>query len=174
MATEIERRFLVSAEALETLHLDQQKGFTIHQGYITSSADQNTCRVRITDDKATLTLKGKPHGPTRSEFEIPIPLDQAREILQTLTVGTPIEKTRYKISHCGLIWEVDCFHGLNAGLIIAEVELEHNTQMIVLPTWVDREITSVARYSNASLAHNPYTRWAEDEKLAMHAKKPSA
>jgi len=159
MAIEIERRFLVSAKALKVLQLDQSRGDFIHQGYITQSPDQTTCRVRIVESKAWLTIKGKPVGASRQEFELPIDLAQAQDILQTLTVGSAIEKTRYRIPYGGLTWELDVFYGQNDGLIIAEVELDDENQSIELPSWIGREITTVSRYTNASLAEHPFTQW---------------
>lgn len=163
MAIEIERRFLVSAKALSELKLHQRRGSTLCQGYITPTPDQTTCRVRIAESEAWLTIKGKAAGAARLEFELPIDLAQARDILETLTVGSPIEKTRYQFPHCGLIWELDVFHNHNDGLIIAEVELDDENQAVELPTWLGREITTVSRYANAALAKHPFTDWSPDD-----------
>ncbi len=176
MPIEIEHRFLVATERLNELQLDQHRGSFIHQGYITPSPDQTTCRVRIADSDAWLTIKGKSVGAARPEFELPVDLAQAREILQTLTVGSLIEKTRYRIPHCGQTWEVDVFRGENDGLIIAEVELDDENQAIELPTWLGREITSVPRYFNAALAMHPFTKWQAEEKIdpASEASLPTS
>lgn len=163
MSIEIERRFLVSAEAIKDLHLGKSHGAFFRQGYITSTPDETTCRVRITDSEAWLTIKGKAVGASRQEFEFPIDLAQARDILQTLTVGSTIEKTRYHIPHGGLIWELDVFQGQNDGLIIAEVELDDENQAVNLPSWIGPEITTDTRYSNASLAKHPFTQWCDKD-----------
>lgn len=165
MPVEIERRFLALPDKLRELQLEQRKGSSLHQGYITSSPDETTCRVRIADSIATLTIKGKPVGAVRPEFELPMDLEQAREILATLTVGSPIEKTRYRISHHGQLWELDVFHGSNDGLVIAEIELGEENQVLDPPPWVGREITTVTRYFNAALAKHPFSDWCDDEKL---------
>lgn len=166
MPLEIERRFLVSAEAVTQLMLDMPHGTLLHQGYIFVRPDQASCRVRIAESEAWLTIKSKATGATRREFELPIDITQAREILQTLAIGFPIEKTRYRIPYGKLTWEVDVFHSKNEGLVIAEVELDDELQTVELPPWVGMEITTDHHYSNASLAMHPFTEWSTDEKNA--------
>ena len=105
-----------------------------------------------------LTIKGKTVGHSRLEFEYPIPLEDAQEMLDNLCSHPLIEKTRYKIPQGDLIWEVDEFMGENEGLIIAEVELQTENQAITLPDWIDREVTD-PKYYNAKLAKVPYSQW---------------
>ena len=81
-------------------------------------------------------------------------------MLDNLCEHPLIEKTRYRLEHCGLTWEVDEFDGDNAGLIVAEVELDDEDQAITLPDWVGKEVTGERRYYNASLIAEPYTGWS--------------
>ena len=106
-----------------------------------------------------MPFAGESVGAARSEYEYPIPLDHANEMLDQLCLRPIIEKIRYKIPFGGLIWEVDEFEGENAGLIVAEVELKHEEQSPKLPQWVGEEVTDDTRYYNASLIAHPYSRW---------------
>ncbi len=155
MGTEIERKFLVKGDKWRSLGT----GVLYRQGYIPTLGKQ-TVRVRIVGDIGYLTIKGKTVGRSRLEFEYPIPLQDAREMLDNLCSHPLIEKTRYKIGQEDLIWEVDEFMGENEGLIIAEVELEKENQAITLPDWIDREVTD-PKYYNANLAQVPYSQWKE-------------
>lgn len=153
MAQEIERKYLVKGNKWRSL----AKGKMYCQGYIPTVGNQ-TVRVRIIGDRAYLTIKSENKGRTRAEFEYPIPLEDAQEMLNTLCDRPLIEKTRYKIPHGDLIWEVDEFAGENQGLIIAEVELNSETQEIELPDWIDREVSD-PKYYNSNLVKHPYSKW---------------
>ncbi len=109
-------------------------------------------------DKAVITIKGVNKGATRLEFEYDIPFNDCEQLLE-LCEQPLIEKTRYKIEFSGLIWEVDEFHGVNEGLVVAECELESEDQQIDKPSWVGEEVTGDARYYNSNLIANPYTSW---------------
>jgi CYTH domain-containing protein len=154
MPREIERKYRVKGNGWR----DPGAGVPYRQGYLSTGAER-TVRVRLIRDKGWLTIKGITVGATRSEYEYEIPADEAGEMLDNLCERPLIEKTRYRIEHQGLIWEVDEFDGDNAGLIIAEVELEAEGQAIVLPDWVGEEVTDDPRYYNANLIANPFTRW---------------
>jgi CYTH domain-containing protein len=99
----------------------------------------------------------------RPEYEYPIPVEDANELLDTLCLKPIIEKTRYTIEYAGLLWEVDEFEGENAGLIIAEVELTAADQRILLPDWVGKEVTDDPRYYNASLITHPFAAWGKSD-----------
>ena len=116
-------------------------------------------RVRVAGDQGTLTIKGITVGATRREFEYEIPLDEARTILDELCERPLIEKTRHVIEWEGFTWEIDEFSGVNAGLIVAEVELEHEDQAFPRPPWLGEEVTDDARYFNANLIRRPYSTW---------------
>lgn len=154
MGKEIERKFLVRNDAWRGL----AKGTLYRQGYLYNSEKQ-TIRVRTTDDQAFLTIKGPTVGATRSEYEYEIPLADGNAMLDTLAERPIIEKMRYKISFAGLIWEIDEFFGDNAGLIVAEVELESEGQLFQKPEWAGDDVTADPRYYNANLVKNPFTRW---------------
>ena len=154
MPREIERKYRVKGNGWR----DHGAGVPYRQGYLSTVAER-TVRVRLIRDKGWLTIKGITVGATRAEYEYEIPSDEASEMLDNLCERPLIEKTRYRVEHQGLIWEVDEFDGDNAGLIIAEVELKEEDQAIVLPDWVGEEVTGDARFFNANLIANPFTRW---------------
>ena len=154
MAQEIERKYRVTGDGWR----DPGSGVPYRQGYLSTVAER-TVRVRLIRDKGYLTIKGLTVGATRAEYEYEIPADEASEMLDNLCERPLIEKTRYRVEHQGLVWEVDEFDGDNAGLIIAEVELDEEDQEIVLPDWVGEEVTGDLRYYNANLIAHPFTRW---------------
>lgn len=152
MATEIERKFLVQGTDWHSAH-----GVHIWQGYLNRDKHR-TVRVRVAGEQAFLTVKGVSHGATRSEFEYGIPVADAVE-LRLLCDGPIVEKVRRKIMHGGLTWEVDEFLGDNSGLVVAEIELESESQAFALPVWVGQEVTDDPRYFNSNLATHPYNTW---------------
>jgi CYTH domain-containing protein len=154
MPVEIERKFLVTGDGWR----GAGAGTRYRQGYLSLQAGASV-RVRASRDTAYLTIKGETSGVSRAEYEYPIPLAHADELLDTLCIKPVIEKTRYRIEHRGLVWDVDEFAGENAGLVIAEVELESEEQAIELPEWVGDEVTGDPRYYNVSLVTNPYSKW---------------
>lgn len=154
MGIEIERKFLVQGDSWRS----QATGQEYRQGYIV--ADQNrTVRVRVVGDRGYLTIKGPTVGLGRAEYEYPIPLRDAEEMLTHLCGLPLIEKLRYRLEVAGLLWEVDEFAGANRGLILAEVELQTPEQAIALPEWIGPEVTGDPRYYNASLARYPFSQW---------------
>lgn len=154
MAKEIERKFLVR----DNTWRGQGGGKRYRQGYL-CIVKERTVRVRTTGDKGFITIKGMSVGATRSEYEYEIPLADAIEMLDRLCERPLIEKTRYRVSNEGLVWEIDEFEGDNQGLIIAEVELKEESQSITLPGWIGQEVTGDSRYFNANLAANPFSKW---------------
>lgn len=154
MGTEIERKFLVVGENWRGLAV----GAVYRQGYIAAEQGK-TVRVRVIGEQGYLTIKGPSVGTTRAEFEYPIPQEDAQYMLDNLCNTALIEKTRYKINHQGLVWEVDEFVGENQGLILAEVELEQENQEISLPDWIGEEVSHDLRYFNSNLAKHPYRHW---------------
>ena len=156
MATEIERKFLVKGNEWRSL----ATGTLYRQGYL-SRKKGCSVRVRLVGNQGYLTIKGLTQGCSRAEYEYPIPGEDAQEMLANLCETPLIEKTRYKIEHAGLIWEVDEFAGENQGLIIAEVELTDENQSIELPDWIGKEVSEDPRYYNANLVQHPYSQWSE-------------
>ncbi len=151
MKLEIERKFLVDEAIWERARFPSAE---IRQGYFSRGADYSL-RVRIQDEKALLTIKGKPYGITRKEFEYEIPLTDAEEMLREFCLDRIIEKTRYFIPWKGFLWEVDQYVGTNQGLITAEIELPEEQTVFDRPDWLGREVSNDPRYSNESLATSP-------------------
>ena len=154
MGKEIERKYLINDDSWRK----GASGTTYRQGYL-STVKQRTVRVRTIDDKGFLTIKGITIGATRREYEYEIPTADANEMLDELCEKPIIEKTRFKISHAGLTWEIDEFSGVNQGLIVAEVELESEDQNIDFPPWVGVEVSGDPRYFNSNLIAKPYANW---------------
>ena len=154
MATEIERKYLVVDDSWRSGAV----GTLFRQGYL-STVKERTVRVRVAGDCGFLTIKGITVGAVRSEFEYEIPQADADQMLNELCERPLIEKTRYAIEACDLTWEIDEFAGVNDGLIIAEVELEDETQRVALPDWVGAEVTDDPRYFNSHLIAHPFSEW---------------
>ncbi len=151
MAIEIERKFLLANDSWR----QNAMGTLFRQGYL-SVEPGRTVRVRLEGDVGKLTIKGKSQGISRSEYEYEIPQQDAAEMLDKLCLKPLIEKTRYRIEHAGLVWEVDEFYGVNEGLILAEVELESEDAAFERPDWVGEDNP---KYSNSNLVKNPFTGW---------------
>jgi len=154
MGKEIERKFLIANDAWR----EGADGVRYRQGYL-STDPERTVRARMAGDRGYLTIKGKSSGAARLEYEYPIPAEDANEMLDRLCLRPIIEKVRYKVQFAGLTWEIDEFEGDNAGLVIAEVELESEDQAVELPAWVGEEVTGQQRYYNASLIARPFNTW---------------
>jgi adenylate cyclase len=154
MGIEIERKFLVSGEGWRQ-PASRQTHFS--QGYL-SRDPARTVRVRLAGERAFLTIKGATHGATRAEFEYEVPPADAQQLL-ALCDGPVVEKIRHLCAFDGMTWEVDEFLGANAGLLVAEIELQSEDQAFSRPAWLGEEVTGDARYVNANLAVTPYTGW---------------
>ena len=147
---EIERKYLVTSDSYKQMAVAR---YHICQGYI-SREKTGTVRIRITDDKAYLTIKGKPAVGhfARYEWEKEIDVQEAKELMQ-LCQGTIIDKTRWIVpaAEDGLKWEIDEFHGKHAGLTLAEIELTSEEQEVEKPDFVGEDVTSDPRYYNANM-----------------------
>jgi len=159
MGYEIERKFLVVGKQWKKDGL----GILYRQGYL-STQKERTVRVRRIEDSAFLTVKGINIGIRRLEFEYEIPLCDAETMLNELCKQPIIEKYRYRITYKGFIWEVDEFLGENAGLVIAEIELDNEEQSFERPPWIDKEVSRDARYFNSALSTHPYRSWQDTNK----------
>jgi CYTH domain-containing protein len=155
MPLEIEHKFLVVSDAWRA----QATGRRYRQGYLSVDPERSV-RVRQVDEQGWLTIKGVTRGAARAEYEYEIPVNDAEEILDSLCMHPLIEKIRYLVQYHGMTWEIDVFSGDNAGLVIAEVELESESQAFDLPDWIGEEVTGDPRYYNASLVNHPFSRWA--------------
>jgi len=154
VGVEIERKFLVRGDAWKALG----DPVFFRQGYL-SSHKERVVRVRIEGDRAVMTIKGRNVGATRGEWEYPIPMADAVELLDGLCEQPLIEKYRRRIDFAGNVWEVDEFLGANAGLVVAEIELGSEDQVFDKPEWVAQEVTDDLRYLNSSLIKHPFSAW---------------
>lgn len=150
---EIERKFLVKSNFWKP----SDEGVEIKQGYLSVDPGR-VVRVRIAGENAFLTVKGKPNGIVRAEFEYEIPKNHAEDLMK-MCLDFPVEKIRYKEKIADLVWEIDVFKGENEGLIMAEVELTDENQKVDLPKWIGMEVSSDSRYYNALLSKKPYSTW---------------
>ena len=157
MGKEIECKFLVKSLP------EGMSGTTMRQGYLQPEKER-AVRIRTVEKdgskKGVLTIKGmgSASGMSRYEFETEIPVPDADHLL-SLCDQPLIEKTRYNYDFEGLTWEVDEFHGVNDGLVVAEVELESEDQKFNKPDFVGEEVTGQVKYYNMMLLKNPYTTW---------------
>lgn len=153
--TEIERKFLLK----NTDFLKDLNGTRITQGYLTTDKER-TVRVRIKEEKAFLTIKGKSNasGLSRYEWEKEITTQEAEELLQLCLPGV-IDKTRYEIPIETHTWEIDIFHGENNGLTLAEIELQSETEPFSKPEWIDKEVTGDKCYYNSYISEKPFCEW---------------
>lgn len=153
---EIERKFLVKTSDIRNV-ISKVHGSRIHQGYL---GNEPVVRVRTIDDGAKergfLTVKGAGFI-TRSEFEYEIPFADAWSML--LMSHSVVFKTRYKVKHAGHTWEVDEFLGNNAGLWLAEIELQHEDEVFDMPPWLNGEVSTNPKFTNVELSKNVETPW---------------
>ena len=154
MGKEIERKFVIDRAAWKAL----DGGVHFKQGYLNSQKER-VVRVRIEGTIAKLTIKGATTGVTRSEFEYSIPVEDATALLDNLCEQPLIDKHRHKEVHYGKTWEIDVFHGLNEGLVVAEIELASEDEQFEKPSWVVEEVSSDARYFNSNLLKAPFSTW---------------
>lgn len=158
MNTEIERKFLVLDDSYKALSYAHSH---IRQGYICSERGR-TVRIRIRDEKAFITIKGPSldGGLSRYEFEQEIPLADAEQLMTLCEPGI-IDKTRWLVKSGEHTFEIDEFHGDNAPLVMAEVELKSATDEPKIPHFIGKEVTGDRRYYNSQLRKNPYSLWAK-------------
>ena len=157
MAREIERKFLLKNDAWRK---SAAQGVLYRQGYL-NDAENCSIRVRVGGDKAYLNIKSATLGISRSEYEYPIPLADANEMLNLFCQSSIVEKRRYLVEHAGHTWEIDVFEGDNTGLTVAEIELDHEDEAFELPAWVDTEVSHESRYYNVCLAKHPFKDWKD-------------
>ncbi|MFA7331719.1 MAG: CYTH domain-containing protein [Candidatus Delongbacteria bacterium] len=162
MKQEIERRFLVADPAA----LGDWPAQRLVQGYLSRDPGR-TVRLRLSTDeqgceRGWLTVKGPTRleagACVRTEWEVELPPAEVRAGL-ALCLPSLLEKTRLRVEHAGHVWEVDVFQGANAGLVLAEIELEGPDESFATPPWLGEEISADPRYSNACLSDTPWNRW---------------
>jgi len=153
---EIERKFLVNTlEFIDQSH----KSNKITQGYLNSHPER-TVRIRLKDEQAFITIKGKSNesGTSRLEWEKQIDYTEANQLIN-LCEDYVISKTRYLVTSGEHTFEVDVFHGDNEGLILAEIELTSEDEQFSKPSWLGQEVTGDLRYYNSYITNNPYKNW---------------
>lgn len=171
MKIEIERKFLLLDERWRAdVERSEQlaQGYLIGAGALRSGAARASVRARIAGDRAWLNIKAAVIGIERAEFEYPLPLDDARSMLDTLCDGV-LEKIRHHVRVDGVLFEVDEFLGDNAGLVVAEVELPAVDAPFPRPPWLGREVSRLVRYYNVNLVAHPYRQWSAPERAAEDA-----
>jgi adenylate cyclase len=166
MAIEIERKFLLANDTWRSAVQDSKR---IAQAYLNDSEalavgrEQCSVRVRISGASATINIKSREAGPSRQEYEYPIPLADAENLMALACHGC-IDKTRHLVMAGAHLWEIDEFAGNNEGLIVAEIELSDVNERFEKPDWVGPEVTELNRYFNMALAARPYSVWTAEEK----------
>ncbi len=157
MALEIERRFLIKNDNWKKFIT---KKIYIEQGYLSKSLNDWIIRIRFTDKNSKITLKKYIKGFTNFEFEYSIPRSDAETIMSNLS--STIKKERFFLKIEKKSWIIDCFKDKNYPLEIAEIELSNEEEDVFLPSFISKEITGIANYSNFSLANNPFSKWKEE------------
>jgi len=156
--TEIEYKFLIADIGVISTLTPLSREY-IMQGYLTKPGDGSAIRVRASEwedgrQEAFFTVKSPTPGLARKEWEYPIPLQDAQEMM-ALAEGRIIVKTRYRFAHTnGHIIELDMFDGVHSGLVVAEIEVGSVDEKIDIPDWFGADVTHDGRYTNISLALN--------------------
>lgn len=153
---EIERKFLVVSNDFEN---DAYSKKRIVQAYLNSNPER-TVRIRIKEEVAFLTIKGKGNasGTTRLEWETEIPVEDAEKLLLICEKGV-IDKIRHEVTVGAHVYEVDVFCGDNDGLLVAEIELQSEDEFFEKPVWLGEEVTNDERFYNAYLSKKPFKNW---------------
>ena len=161
MGIEIERRFLVQNESWKSFI---KLSADFHQGYLNSHPEDLAVRVRIINNKEGLiTLKSSTNGLISKEFEYPIPIEDAYELMKLSKYK--LYKTRYQLKINDKDWIVDSFKNLNSPLVLAEIELDSPSEKVQIPSWCGREITGIKSLSNAFLAKTPISSFSLNDRL---------
>jgi len=168
MGIEIERKFLLGDDSWRDAVTESER---IAQGYLVSAqalhdgTARASVRVRRTGERAWLNIKSAQLGIERAEFEYPVPIADAEQMLAELCDGV-LQKIRHHVTVDGVLFEIDEFFGENAGLVVAEVELPSTDASFPRPAWLGREVSHLVRYYNVNLIAHPYARWTSDERQA--------
>jgi adenylate cyclase len=155
MGIEIERKFLLLNNDWQN---DVSNKVKIVQGYL-ANTELSSIRIRLQGEIANLNIKSMQLGVCRSEFEYPVPVIEAENMLNKLCLRPLIDKTRYYIKHAAHIWEIDVFEAENFGLVVAEIELSTINEKFEHPPWLGKEVSDDERYYNVSLIKHPFKNW---------------
>ena len=156
MGKEIERKFLVTGKEWKSY---SSHSIVFKQGYFKGEKLSASIRVRIEGEVAKLNIKGATIGIVRDEFEYPIPVDEANQLLALYCKTPYIEKTRYYVNYKSHLFEIDEFIGENQGLVVAEVEIENVDETISLPDWIGEDVSEQPKYYNNNLVEFPFSQW---------------
>lgn len=165
VAIEIERKFLVRSAGWRQQVVACHR---ITQGYLANTA-ASSVRVRLSDGNGWLSVKAMTPGLSREEFEYEVPAEDARQMLASLCEGPRVEKRRHIVLFEGGRFEVDEFDGDSNGLVIAEIELEDESQPVPRPAWLGDEVTRHARYYSFRLSRRPFRDWPATDREAARA-----
>jgi len=155
MAQEIERKFLVIDDSWKNT-VDRE--VHIIQGYL-ANTDRGSIRIRVSADKAHLNIKSMTLDVSRTEYDYPIPLEDARNLIRNFCMQPVIEKQRHYVEVDRHLWEIDVFEKENRGLVIAEIELSDPGETFTKPHWAGTEVSHDPRYYNVCLVQHPYQEW---------------
>ena len=144
---EIERKFLV---ANDEWRQSAVRSVNIRDGLIAVSNGRKV-RVRISGDIATIVIKGPRVGIVRPEFEYEIPIADAERMLTALCHDDHLEKQRFFVEDAGATWQVDVYDGLLQGVTIAEIELKQESEELILPRWIGKEVTGDPFYKKLNM-----------------------
>ena len=157
MALEIERRFLIKNDNWKKFIT---RKIFIEQGYLSKNLDDWIIRIRFTGKDFKIALKKHIESFTNFEFEYSIPRKDGETIMSHLS--NTIKKERFFLEVEKKSWIIDCFKENNYPLEIAEIELSNEEEDLLLPSFISKEITGLTRYSNFSLANNPFSKWKDN------------
>lgn len=155
MAYEIERKFLLKTDGWRK---QISKTLNIKQAYFCNT-DKTSLRIRVSDKQAFISAKTMTRDIRRHEFEYEIPHADGEFMIQHMCMGSAIIKQRYLVNMHPHVWEIDEFFGDNEGLVVAEIELQHEAENFTKPDWVGEEVSNQDRYFNMALVENPFKNW---------------
>jgi len=173
MGVEIERKFLLRGDGWrQQVHRSERiaQGYLVGAQALRDGLARASVRARIAGEQAWLNIKSAQLGIERAEFEYAIPLADAEAMLASLCDGV-LEKFRHLVTVDGVTFEIDEFLGDNAGLVVAEVELDAPDAPFPRPAWLGREVSALGRYYNVNLIEHPYARWTAAERAADDAQE---
>jgi adenylate cyclase len=144
---EIDRKFLV---ANDDWRRSAARSVSIRDGLIAAYQGRKV-RVRISGDIATVAIKGPRTGIARPEFEYEVPIADAERMFST-SVETILWRKSVSSSRMpGATWLVDVYEGILNGVVIAEIELKRETEALILPNWVGKEVTGDPLYKKINM-----------------------
>lgn len=119
---------------------------------------------------AWITVKSPPVSAQRYELDQQLDVSVALNILQR----SPriILKTRHSLWLEMDGWEIDEFHGQNAGLVLAECERTGPVVDLTIPDFCETEVSSDLRFTNDYLSRQPWTGWGQAFLAELASKGP--